>query len=91
MADACGGQNKNQALLCMCSKWLLDAPKHIKSIEVIFSVRGHSFLPSDRVFGKIERDIRKHKVIANPSEYLDTIGYRTAVLNLKKDCLSLTG
>jgi hypothetical protein len=86
MADACGGQNKNQALLCMCSKWLLDAPKHIKSIEVIFPVRGHSFLPSDRVFGQIEREIRKYDVIANPDKYLEIIGSRSTIQKLSQDC-----
>lgn len=86
MANACGGQNKNQALLCMCSKWLLDAPKHIKSIEVIFPVRGHSFLPSDRVFGQVEREVRKYDVIANPDKYLEIIGSRTTTQRLSLDC-----
>lgn len=87
MADACGGQNKNQALLCMCSKWFLDAPDSIKSVEVIFPVRGHSFLPSDRVFGKIELDIRKQEVISNPEEYLEIIDQRATIQKLDTDCV----
>ena len=33
------------------------------NIEYTFPVRGHSFLPADRVFGRIEQDIRKISTI----------------------------
>lgn len=53
-ADGCGGQNKNVTMIGMCCKWLIThAPQHVKNVEIIFPVVGHSFLPPDRVFAKI--------------------------------------
>nr|CAI5837518.1 unnamed protein product [Callosobruchus analis] len=49
VSDGCTGQNKNSAMIAMCAKWLAnDAPKHIQTINLIFPVTGHSFLPPDR-------------------------------------------
>ncbi|CAH4034417.1 unnamed protein product [Pieris brassicae] len=46
LCDGCSGQNKNSIVLGMASKYLLDyAPAGIKSIEIVFPVVGHSFLP----------------------------------------------
>lgn len=68
--DGCGGQNKNFTMIGMLGFWILKmAPNHIKEIEVIFPMVGHSFLPSDRVFGRIEKDIRKKYTIVDPDEY----------------------
>lgn len=52
------------------ANWLQSqAPKEIKQIQLIFPIVGHSYLPSDRVFGRIEKVIRTHDVIVNPKEY----------------------
>jgi hypothetical protein len=59
-ADGCGGQNKNSPMMPMLAYWLrYIAPDQIKSLEFTFPVVGHSFLPSDRVFGLIEEKLRK--------------------------------
>lgn len=59
-ADGCGGQNKNTTLVGMCSKWLIsDAPTHVTCLEIIFPMVGHSFLPPDRIFAKIEKETKK--------------------------------
>lgn len=60
VADGCGGQNKNSILLCMVSRWLLDNPS-VKKVEIIFPITGHSFMPPDRVFGNIEKILKKKK------------------------------
>ncbi|KAK9701039.1 hypothetical protein QE152_g30866 [Popillia japonica] len=58
--DGCGGQNKNSTYMGMLCNWLYYfASPHIKHCEVIFPVVGHSFLPPDRVFGNIEKAVRK--------------------------------
>nr|CAI5866539.1 unnamed protein product [Callosobruchus analis] len=62
VSDGCTGQNKNSAMIAMCAKWLAnDAPKHIQTINLIFPVTGHSFLPPDRVFGQIEKKIKEDR------------------------------
>lgn len=65
VADGCAGQNKNSVMILMLSKWLLHrAPAHAKKVEYIFPVAGHSFIPPDRVFAKIEKVIRKKEVFS---------------------------
>lgn len=72
VADGCGAQNKNTTMVGMCSTWLNRfAPQHIKSVELIFPVPGHSFLPPDRVFGLIEQEIKKMEVILSPNQYIE--------------------
>ena len=69
-ADACGGQNKNTALLYMAAFWLQkNAPAHVKLVELLFPVRGHTFLPCDRVFGNLEKKLRLQERIYSPDEY----------------------
>lgn len=74
-ADGCGGQNKNSTMIGMVSKWLKsEAPQHIKEVHIIFPVPGHSFLPADRVFGRIEKRVKAKEVIVSPQEYFDIFG-----------------
>lgn len=84
--DGCGGQNKNSIVLGMLAYWLkTKAPRHIKKITVIFPVVGHSFLPPDRVFGNIEREIRPLEVIVEPQTYLDIFKKYGTVFRLGSD------
>lgn len=72
VADGCSGQNKNLSVLAMAAKWLKDyAPENIKGVEILFPVVGHSFLPSDRIFAKIEKEIKRREVICSPDEYYE--------------------
>lgn len=64
-SDGCGGQNKNQVLLGMLCKWFhCHAPSHIKNIIYIFPIVGHSYLPPDRVFGRLEKQVKKISTIS---------------------------
>ena len=42
-------------------------------ITYFFPVQEHSFLPADRVFGRIEQDIRKKNTILLPEEYCEIL------------------
>lgn len=85
-ADGCGGQNKNTILIGMCCKWLYSfAPVHLKKIEIIFPVVGHSFLPADRVFAKVEKDIRKREVIMKPEEYVEILSQHGKTFHLSQE------
>lgn len=86
ISDGCGGQNKNSILIGMCCKWLL-LHRNIKKIEIYFPITGHSYLPSDRVFGHIEREIKRKEVIVQPQQYHDIISnHATLVLMGINDC-----
>ncbi|CAH2102032.1 unnamed protein product [Euphydryas editha] len=86
VADGCGGQNKNSILIGMCCKWLLDNG-NIKSLEVIFPVTGHSFMPADRFFGVVEKKLRKMEVVIHPKQILDIVSEHATLIKFGKDCM----
>lgn len=70
--DGCGGQNKNQHIVHVLMFWLLrKAPASLKEVKLYFPVRGHSFLPCDRVFGRVEKDLRKYPFLPNKEMYFE--------------------
>lgn len=73
---------ENTIMLAMLSKWLTEAPQNIKQIELVFPVVGHSYIPPDRVFAKIEKEVRRHEVINSPEKYLEIISNFSTVINL---------
>lgn len=66
----------------MLIKWLISAPSHIKQVEIIFPVVGHSFMPPDRIFGNIEKVVRKRDTIVEPKEYFDIFYEFGSVINI---------
>ena len=69
VSDGCGGQNKNNIVVGMAVPWLAEAPTNIDSIELLFPVRGHSFLPCDRLFGRIEKELKTNNTILEPKRF----------------------
>ncbi|KAI4465463.1 hypothetical protein MML48_3g00003997 [Holotrichia oblita] len=60
--DGCSGQNKKHIVRNCLVLWLYkEASLTIKDILVVFPVRGHSYLPADRVFGRVEKDFKETK------------------------------
>ena len=57
-ADNCGGQNKNHTL----ARFLLALTQtsRFERTQQYFPVRGYSFLPCDRNFATIKRELKKH-------------------------------
>lgn len=85
-ADGCAGQNKNSIVIGMLAAWLCKlAPNNISKIEFIFPVVGHSYMPPDRVFGLIERKVKKKSAITNPEEYYKLMGEFSSIQVLGKD------
>jgi hypothetical protein len=66
VSDSCGGQNKNYALVSMVNSFAL---KHNLTIEWMFPIRGHSYMPPDRAFGRVEKMLNKVESINEPKEY----------------------
>ncbi len=50
--DNCGGQNKNNFVLCV-ALWLVEL-KYFKSVEFIFYIRGHTKNACDRLFNQLK-------------------------------------
>lgn len=47
---------------------------------------GHSFIPPDRVFAHVEKDVRKFESIIKPEDYLEIIGTHSTIVRLGSDC-----
>lgn len=85
-ADGCGGQNKNVQVFCMASWWLANkAPKSVHTVQLVYPVTGHSYLPPDRVFGRIEKSIRKEEEILSPADYEEIAKKHETVLQMGRD------
>lgn len=62
-ADGCNAQNKNSIMISMIAYWFaIFAPLHIEEVMIVYPVTGHNFIPPDRVFGRIERKLKKMRV-----------------------------
>lgn len=84
-ADGCSGQNKNMTMIGMLCFWFLkNAPASIETIQLTFPVVGHSYMPPDRVFGLIERKIKKVPCITNPQEYCNIIQEHATIRKLSR-------
>lgn len=69
--DGCGAQNKNNFVLHTLMHFLLKTKSKVETIQITFPVRGHSFLPADRVFGQVEKLLRKQPTIIHKANYID--------------------
>lgn len=88
VADGCGGQNKNSIMVGMLAYWLQKkSPRNIKEIELIFPVVGHSFIPPDRVFAFIEKEVRNEETVIDPKEYQQIFNHYGTLIELGgKEC-----
>lgn len=84
--DGCGAQNKNSNVIGMLSDWLLNySPPSIEKVEVVFPVVGHSYIPPDRLFGQIEKVIKRKPEITSPEQYVEIIRNWGSVYKLGVD------
>lgn len=70
-SDSCSGQNKNFLLVCLYQH--LVQRGSFKVIDHKFPEVGHTYLDSDRDFGIIEKNLRKHETIFLPEQYRNVI------------------
>lgn len=86
VCDGCVAQNKNSIVVSALLHWLtFKAPLNIKEIEIVYPVTGHSFIPTDHVFGQIEKQVRKLDTIINPEDYLKIIEAFSTIRRLGND------
>lgn len=70
--DGCGGQNKNSHIIHTLMYWLkTKSPDNVTAIEITFPVRGHSYLPADRSFGRVEKILKRNPVIISKEKYME--------------------
>lgn len=67
-SDACSGQNKNRTIVSSLLHYA-NTNQTFSSVQHFFPIRGHSYMPPDRVFGRMEQVFRKKEKIETPEEY----------------------
>lgn len=82
-SDSCSGQNKNSTVM-MVLLYFVQNSKVFDTIIHIFPIRGHSYMPPDRVFGRIEKDLRKQEQIVAPEDYHKTLERYCTVVDLER-------
>ena len=68
-SDSCGGQNRNVNFLCLWQDVVSSSRYSYEVIDHKFMVSGHSYLPNDRDFGRIEKARRCTSAVYVPSEW----------------------
>lgn len=80
--DRCGGQNKN-SMIGMLMKWLSEAPSNIHEVQ-LFPIPGHSFIPPNRVFGRIGKELLTMSTIVKLEDHYNVFQKNTTVLKIGK-------
>ena len=69
--DNCCGQNKNNTMIRFVMS--LIELKIFEKVEIFFPIRGHSFMPCDRDFGLIKRQLNRAERFYTVPEYIQII------------------
>ena len=78
-SNSCGGQNRNINIALL---WSYGVTKlGIKEINHKFMVSGHSYLPNDRDFRKVENAKKRHENVYTPNQWMNIV----AEANKKKN------
>ncbi|CAH0562935.1 unnamed protein product [Brassicogethes aeneus] len=71
-SDSCGGQNRNIKIVLFL-KTVLESHQSLKSICFKYLVPGHSYLPNDSDFGKIERALKNQLRVYTLQEFKNIV------------------
>lgn len=71
-SDCCGGQNRNIKIVLML-KALLNSHPSLETITLKYLESGHTFLPNDTDFSKIEYQLKYHQCNYTPEEYISVM------------------
>lgn len=67
-SDTCGGQNRNFNIALMMMKVTQDPNLSVDTFDLKFLLSGHSYLPNDRDFGLIEKNLRRKGYLYSPQD-----------------------
>lgn len=72
-SDSCPAQNKNTSIIAAIISIAAEqyVAKYITLVKFLFPVRGHSYLPADRVLGCINKELRTREEIGSPQGYYE--------------------
>lgn len=65
--------------------WYVNSCNLFKQIEHVFPIRGHSFMPPDRLFGRTEKIMRKKETMLTSNDYHNIFRDHATVKILNQD------
>lgn len=77
--DSCPAQNKNSTVMAALLMFVNSPRNPFQSVKVVFPIRGHSYLPPDQVFGRVEKVYRRQELIKMPDSYVSILEKHGAV------------
>lgn len=69
----------------MLSKFLQECPSYIKNIKYFYPIVGHSFIPPDRIFGRLEKQFRKITCMTSINDYMIIFETLGTVIRISSD------
>jgi len=81
-SDSCSGQNKNFGIISFWQYLILT--KRFKSVEHKFPEPGHTYLDSDRDFGKVETAVKRREHIYTVDEYQEIMANSQAKVTVTR-------
>ena len=81
-SDSCAAQKENHSLPMVLSA----LPEELgETFELTYPVVGHTFLPADRIFGRLEKIFRAHDTLLTPDDYSPLCSSVAQVCQLNQD------
>lgn len=84
--DSCPGQNKNHTMVQYCYT-MVKIKERFDKITHIFPVRGHSYLPNDTDFSRIEKIKRTHETVYTPAAWIELVKELYDVVSVSTDMI----
>jgi hypothetical protein len=72
-SDTCSGQNRNINIALTLMKVTQDPESSVDTFDLKFLLSGHSYLPNDRDFGLIEKNLKKKEFLFSPENICEVI------------------
>ncbi len=85
ISESCGGQNKNRTMIGALLSYANSKINPFKEIDYLFPIPGHLYMAPDRLFGRIEKDIKKQEEILIPAGYHEIMAQHSVVHKYGQD------
>jgi len=83
--DSCAAQNKNASMIAMLLTYVNSKNNPFAEVKVVFPIRGHSYLPPDRVFGRLEKEYRRQDIMETPESYYNIMQRQGRVKKINQE------
>lgn len=55
---------------------------YVQMKELLFPMIGHFYLPTDRIFARIEKEVKMHEARENPNNYINILKKHGTIIHI---------